>query len=161
MSGWTDEAIDRLKRLWAAGRSGSDIAEELGFSRSAILGKIHRLGLSNRVATRKKAAISGSVAVSGIATKTARGFRGMQGVRAKRKAAAVSAARKEPELPAPTFIGAKHFADLLPGECAFPIDDDGIMRCAAPTLEGKSYCCHHHALCHAKSKPGKLNWGGM
>ncbi|SNS25199.1 GcrA cell cycle regulator [Sphingomonas laterariae] len=46
---WTDERIDQLKRLWEAGNTASQIAEELGgVSRNAVIGKAHRLGLQSR-----------------------------------------------------------------------------------------------------------------
>jgi GcrA cell cycle regulator len=47
---WTDERIDLLKALWAAGLSGSEIAAQLGStSRNGVIGKVHRLGLTKRV----------------------------------------------------------------------------------------------------------------
>ena len=46
---WTDERITELKRLWSEGFSASQIAERLGgITRNAVIGKVHRLGLSNR-----------------------------------------------------------------------------------------------------------------
>lgn len=46
---WTDERIDRLKAMWAEGKTASVIAEELGgVSRNAVIGKAHRLGLDSR-----------------------------------------------------------------------------------------------------------------
>lgn len=47
---WNDERIDRLSRLWLEGRSASQIAAELGqgVTRNAVIGKVHRLGLSGR-----------------------------------------------------------------------------------------------------------------
>ena len=47
---WTDERVERLSKLWMEGRSASRIAAELGngVSRNAVIGKIHRLGLSAR-----------------------------------------------------------------------------------------------------------------
>ena len=46
---WTDERIDRLKAMWAEGKTASAIAEELGgVSRNAVIGKAHRLGLDSR-----------------------------------------------------------------------------------------------------------------
>lgn len=46
---WTTERVDLLKKLWAEGLSASQIAAELGgVTRNAVIGKVHRLGLSGR-----------------------------------------------------------------------------------------------------------------
>ena len=46
---WSDERVELLKRLWGEGQSASQIAKELGgVTRNAVIGKVHRLGLSNR-----------------------------------------------------------------------------------------------------------------
>ncbi len=46
---WTDERVDLLKKMWGEGQSASQIAKELGgVTRNAVIGKVHRLGLSNR-----------------------------------------------------------------------------------------------------------------
>jgi GcrA cell cycle regulator len=46
---WTEERIDRLKKMWADGATASEIAEKLGgISRNAVIGKAHRLGLESR-----------------------------------------------------------------------------------------------------------------
>lgn len=49
MSGWTDERVEVLKKLWAEGLSAGQIAGRLGgVTRNACISKIHRLGLSGR-----------------------------------------------------------------------------------------------------------------
>ena len=58
---WTDERVEKLKELWNEGMSASQIAKTLGgVTRNAVIGKVHRLGLSNRAtagaATKEKAA---------------------------------------------------------------------------------------------------------
>lgn len=46
---WTEERVALLKKLLGEGMSASQIAKELGnVTRNAVIGKIHRLGLSNR-----------------------------------------------------------------------------------------------------------------
>ncbi|TMM51657.1 GcrA family cell cycle regulator [Sulfitobacter sabulilitoris] len=49
---WTDDRVELLKKMWGEGQSASQIAKELGgVTRNAVIGKVHRLGLSNRAAT--------------------------------------------------------------------------------------------------------------
>ncbi len=46
---WTEERVTRLTKLWSEGLSASQVAAELGgVTRNAVIGKIHRLGLSGR-----------------------------------------------------------------------------------------------------------------
>ena len=46
---WTDDRVELLKKLWNDGLSASQIANELGqVTRNAVIGKVHRLGLSGR-----------------------------------------------------------------------------------------------------------------
>ncbi|MEM9669004.1 MAG: GcrA family cell cycle regulator [Pseudomonadota bacterium] len=46
---WTEDRVDVLKKLWAEGHSASQIAKQLGgVTRNAVIGKVHRLGLSGR-----------------------------------------------------------------------------------------------------------------
>ncbi|MGR3485024.1 MAG: GcrA family cell cycle regulator [Paracoccaceae bacterium] len=53
---WTDDRVETLKKMWGEGQSASTIAKELGgVTRNAVIGKVHRLGLSNR-ATAAEAA---------------------------------------------------------------------------------------------------------
>ncbi|NIX77853.1 GcrA family cell cycle regulator [Microvirga terricola] len=51
---WTDERVELLKKLWTDGLSASQIANELGnVTRNAVIGKVHRLGLSGRAKDSK------------------------------------------------------------------------------------------------------------
>lgn len=46
---WTDDRVETLKKLWSEGHSASQIAKQLGgVTRNAVIGKVHRLGLSGR-----------------------------------------------------------------------------------------------------------------
>jgi GcrA cell cycle regulator len=49
---WTDERVELLKKLWSEGLSARQIADQLGgVTRNAVIGKVHRLGLSGRATT--------------------------------------------------------------------------------------------------------------
>ena len=48
---WTTDRIQTLSKLWLEGLSASEIARQLGgVTRNAVIGKVHRLGLSGRAA---------------------------------------------------------------------------------------------------------------
>lgn len=43
---WTDERLKTAIKMWNAGYTGGEIAERLGWvSRSAVIGKLHRMGI--------------------------------------------------------------------------------------------------------------------
>lgn len=48
---WTEERVDLLRKRWLEGHSASKIAAELagGVTRNAVIGKVHRLGMSGRI----------------------------------------------------------------------------------------------------------------
>ena len=52
---WTEERVEMLKKLWNDGLSASQIAARLagGVTRNAVIGKVHRLGLSGRATTSR------------------------------------------------------------------------------------------------------------
>lgn len=53
---WTDERVEMLKKLWAEGLSASQVAKQLGgVTRNAVIGKVHRLGLSGRATPSRPA----------------------------------------------------------------------------------------------------------
>lgn len=53
-SAWTQDRVERLRILWKAGRTAEQVAHELanGITRSAVLGKVYRMGLSAGRAAR-------------------------------------------------------------------------------------------------------------
>ncbi len=49
MTSWSEPRITTLRALWLDGLSASQIAKQLGgVTRNAVIGKVHRLGLSGR-----------------------------------------------------------------------------------------------------------------
>ncbi len=69
---WTDERVDVLKKMWGEGQSASVIAKELGgVTRNAVIGKVHRLGLSNRVTSTTAKPAAKDKAKAGMKAKPA------------------------------------------------------------------------------------------
>lgn len=71
---WTDERVEKLKKLWSEGLSASQIAAQLGgVSRNAVIGKVHRLSLPGRAKaggttaarSQKRATVPGHAGHSG------------------------------------------------------------------------------------------------
>ncbi len=105
---WTDERVETLKKMWGEGQSASQIAKELGgVTRNAVIGKVHRLGLSNRAtgpataATTKPAAPAKEVEAKPVAAKPA-------APDPKPAAAPESAPEVEPAPPAPRTTNVTH-----------------------------------------------------
>ncbi|MBU1346033.1 MAG: GcrA family cell cycle regulator [Alphaproteobacteria bacterium] len=59
-AGWTEDRVGALKKLWLEGQSASQIAKQLGggVTRNAVIGKVHRLGLSGRATPSQPARTS-------------------------------------------------------------------------------------------------------
>jgi GcrA cell cycle regulator len=77
---WTEERIERLKKMWHDGATASQIAGELGgVSRNAVIGKAHRLGLEQRPSPvkpgeekeAKKSAPASAAAAAAVTPKSA------------------------------------------------------------------------------------------
>jgi GcrA cell cycle regulator len=57
MSGWTEERVETLVKLWGEGYSAAQIAGKFRMTRNSVIGKVHRMGLCGREeATRRKRA---------------------------------------------------------------------------------------------------------
>jgi GcrA cell cycle regulator len=125
---WTEERIERLKKMWHDGATASQIADELGgVSRNAVIGKAHRLGLEQRPSPVKpgeeKEAKKTAAAPAAAAPKSA----------PKAEAPPAPAAPAEPGAPAPArrqltqqelqyrSIGPGGFIRQGPGEQQAPI----------------------------------------
>ena len=141
---WTDDRIASLKQMWAEGASAAAIAERLGgLSRSAVLGKIHRL--------RPGLAKEPSVAKKTRATKK------------KRAAAKTLHKPTAPEQCGPTrrvvpspqpqtnesWQRGKSLLELTNDTCRWPHGEPGtrgFFFCGVPGADlegGKPYCVHH------------------
>ena len=50
---WTEERIEQLTRLWEEGVTTAEIGRRIGVTKNAVIGKVHRIGLTPRVITQK------------------------------------------------------------------------------------------------------------
>ncbi|MFP3944791.1 MAG: GcrA family cell cycle regulator [Alphaproteobacteria bacterium] len=133
---WTDERVEQLKQLWADGLSASQIARQLGgVTRNAVIGKVHRLGLSGR----------------GAPARTSRPKR----VTMPKPAVKPVIARPAPAaVEDPVTLADGNHANVLTirdSMCKWPIGDpaqSGFHFCGRPTPHGSSYCKGHAQLAY-------------
>jgi GcrA cell cycle regulator len=156
---WTTVRTEDLKRMWETGYSASHIAIALGnfCSRSAVLGKVHRLGLQKRrdafqVPPRPKAVIDEDRRLTQI-------FRRQEKARRQRERREAIPFEAQPALePVPLESRPCSLLDLTRETCRFPIGDPGdpdFHFCGSQPLGGLPYCTHHDRLAH-KPAPNRV-----
>lgn len=169
---WNDERVEALKTMWAEGKSASQIAKELGgVTRNAVIGKVHRLGLSNRATTTTAKSSDTEKATKAAAPKPA-----TPKVEAAPKPAEprpvqvparkpiITAGQPLPPQPSQSEISAEALANLAEFErkakklklmqltertCKWPIGDPATTDfwfCGHQTQAGKPYCETHVAV---------------
>lgn len=151
MSGWDDVRISQLKKLWAKGLSAGQIAASFGgiFTRSAIIGKVHRLGLPPRKG------LSGKPAVKVTRLRKRNNFnvfpaklpRAVEPTRVE-KVAALITAYEDKIMPGDKARMSLVDLDKDPGvkNCRWPVGDPRSKDfgfCAEPVASGLPYCPHH------------------
>ncbi len=153
-TGWTDDRVERLGRLWAEGLSASQIAATLGggVTRNAVIGKVHRLGLSGR-------AKSGQPAPPRPAKPRPPSAPGAVADRPRSPEPATPAAAGP--VVAPTVVRLPEVAipvsrrvsilDLRDSMCRWPIGDPTSQEfgfCGSRTVTGLPYCDSHCRLAY-------------
>jgi GcrA cell cycle regulator len=149
---WTDERVESLKKLWGDGLSASQIAAELGgITRNAVIGKVHRLGLSGRAK---------SPSSSAPRPRKARTHTHMMRVSrpsVRGNTALAHAYEYEPE-PEPELIDnviplgqRRTILELTEETCRWPIGDPGSVDfffCGGQTVTGAPYCTYHSRVAY-------------
>lgn len=126
---WTEERVDTLKRMWDAGKSQAEIADAIGCpSRSAIGGKIHRLGISRQVERKPK---------------PPRPER-QRGRPARTYLPQCDAEPFESRAVLPE--GRLTFAELTNAVCHFPVGAPPYLFCGEPAVAASSYCASCRAI---------------
>jgi GcrA cell cycle regulator len=147
---WTDERVEQLKKLWSDGLSASQIAAELGgITRNAVIGKVHRLGLSGRA----KSASSSSPRPRKPRSPMMRiGRTSIRGNTALAHAYEIEA-EATPELIENIIpIGQRRtILELTELTCRWPIGDPGSTEfffCGGNTITGLPYCGYHSRVAY-------------
>ncbi len=171
---WTDERVATLTKMWGEGNSASQIAKELGgVTRNAVIGKVHRLGLSNRATTKKSVNKTAKTApktkakpkattVKSVPTKPLTEIPAVRDI--PRKRPIITAGKPLPPQPSASEVSAEALANVVAIEekakkltlmqltertCKWPIGDPATEEfwfCGHPVQAGKPYCETHVAV---------------
>jgi len=146
---WTDERVALLTKLWADGLSASQVAAELGgVTRNAVIGKIHRLGLSGRVKTSSP----NSKRAKRLPRASGFGRGGRIAVRANGGARATRLPSRPPveDMVAPDPLKLL-LTDLNDKRCKWPYGDpatDDFYFCGHKPKDDCPYCEYHARLAY-------------
>lgn len=149
--GWTDERVELLKKLWLDGLSASQIAKQLGgVTRNAVIGKVHRLGLSGRAAPSQP---------SRTVFKAPRPVRPVTPSVPRRVEASSPVVRAEPRpLVVDEQPGSATVLTLGAHMCKWPIGDpssDGFTFCGKRSENEGPYCAHHAQIAYQPAQSKK------
>ena len=158
MTDWTPARVEKLKALWASGLPASEIAPQLGVTRSGVLGKVYRLRLPPREPRKsgmtKPKAKRGTRKDGGLSQRLARArgksrgfFHNTRKDPADKLPPALPIREPEPLLP-PLMTP---LMDLTAGQCRWPFGDPKESTfgfCGHPRQEPFSYCVHHSRLAY-------------
>ncbi|GAB6051765.1 GcrA family cell cycle regulator [Magnetospira thiophila] len=160
---WTPDRIKLLTDLWSEGLATGEIGRRLGFTKNAVIGKAHRLGLPKRQSPIQRAA---------AAKKPPREATSARKAPAEKPVTEtpVAAAPKPEPKPKPAPKAPPQVAVTPPsphetvtldrlshGMCCWPTGEPGTPDfhfCGNPTVPGKPYCLPHCQVAYVKSSKG-------
>ncbi len=148
---WTEDRVSVLKKLWGDGHTAAEIAKKLGgVTRNAVIGKAHRLKLSNRVSPIQQNKKPANKNISRKSTE-------------KAVVPIVSTAKVKPSLikgQASVVSGDLcSLMDLKPRMCRWPSGDpreEGFGFCGDKTISGIPYCEEHAKLAYQAATRNRI-----
>lgn len=151
---WTEERVELLKKFWAEGLSASQIAARLGgVTRNAVIGKVHRLGLSGRATSSRSSSPRPRRAHVPRASRTPSllfGTRGNVALKPQFDYELDAAPQPLEELVIPLAERAS-IATLKETMCRWPIGDPGDPEfhfCGRKKFGTLPYCEHHARMAY-------------
>lgn len=151
---WTEERVSVLKKLWGEGHTAAEIAKQLGgVTRNAVIGKAHRLKLSNRISPiqqNKKPANSNK----SIERKVVEKIKDVTPIKVKE--IVVKAEIHEKKINPDDLYS---LMDLQPRMCRWPSGDpkeEGFGFCGDHTMAGLPYCEEHAKAAYQAATRNRL-----
>jgi GcrA cell cycle regulator len=157
-AGWTEDRVGALKKLWLEGQSASQIAKQLGgVTRNAVIGKVHRLGLSGRAAPSQPARPAFKAPRPARPAATTMPSAPRRVIAAE--PAPLPAVAQQPSVPAfrAEEPGSATVLTLGAHMCKWPIGDpstDGFTFCGRRSSEGP-YCGEHARIAYQPQQTKK------
>jgi len=153
---WTPWRVQQLQSCVTAGLTCSQIAAEIGVTRNAVIGKIHRLGLST--GGRKPSALARQMREGPLpARRQTRLVRALRAVHAQMAAAQAQTAAPNKATPEPIAVPVIEsmqrcsLLELNGNHCRWPLGDPtkpGFAFCGNDVVTGFSYCVGHARLAY-------------
>ena len=157
---WTDEKVELLRQLWLDGKSASQISAELGLgiTRNAVIGKVHRLGLSGRAKSPSAAAPRirqrpSAATRAPISGRTSSGGQMVQGNTALAIALDTAVETKpiyHEDVVVPMSLRVT-IVDLKEAMCRWPLGDPStadFRYCGIASTSSGPYCTHHGRMAY-------------
>jgi GcrA cell cycle regulator len=144
---WTEEAIARLRMLWAEGHSASEIGRRLGVSKNAVVGKVHRLGLPARPSPIRRDGSGGAPRRPAPHRVTGPTLPPLSSI----SDMAPGPKRSVSIRPIPARAVTPPAPKLTTNPCAWPIGEPrsaNFRYCDKPTYLGRVYCPEHSAIAY-------------
>ena len=156
---WSEDRVEQLKTLWTEGLSASQIARALGgVTRNAVIGKVHRLGLSGRAKSPSSSAPRARKPRSHMMRVSRTMSRG--------NTALALAYEMEPD-PEPELIDniipigqRRTLLELNEDTCRWPIGDPASAEfffCGGKPITGLPYCNYHSRVAYQPANERRRN----
>ena len=146
MTGWTSEQIEDLKARFKTGAQCSRIAQQMGRTRNAVIGKLNRLGFIAKYRPARFLAKEGLAKEGKIPKPKSVDMNKMVPKKTEIKSAAVCAKPIHAPLEGPVPL-----LQLRDHHCRYPLwtakDREGDY-CGAHVVTGFPYCATHAQLCY-------------
>ncbi len=154
---WTEDRVSLLKRLWGEGHTAAEIAKQLGgVTRNAVIGKAHRLKLSNRVSPIQQ---NKKPANKNIERKITRKTVSTASVSSRKTSPVSSVSKNSPATHSSNNGNLYSLMELKPRMCRWPCGDpkhEDFGFCGAAAMPGLPYCEEHAKLAYQASTRNRI-----